>query len=248
MLKHPRFHLALTIWLMAMAGVVTVALTVLPPLVAKAHAKLPLSAIIALTLLQSGIMVALAVWAGVTMGKAVGLRAPAVEAALAGQPAWPHLRAQLLPAALVAIAAAAVLLIGHYVAPSALQQAGQQFQIPALAKVLYGGITEEVLMRFGLMSVMLWLPWRWMQKRQNSPRLVYVMGAILVSAMLFGALHLPAAGAMGIPLSASVITFIVLGNALPAMLFGGLYWRYGLEAAMIAHALAHIGGIVAGAI
>ncbi len=53
---------------------------------------------------------------------------------------------------------------------------------------------------------------------------------------------------MGIPLTASVITFIMLGNAIPAMLFGGLYWRYGIEAAMIAHALSHIGGIVIGAI
>ncbi len=184
MLKHPRFRLALTIWLMAMAGVVMVAFTVLPPLVAKAHAKLPLSAIIALTLLQSGVMVSLAVWAGVAMGKSVGLRAPAIEAALSGQPAWPQLRAQLLPAALVAIGAAAVLVVGYYVAPSALKQAGQQFQIPALAKLLYGGITEEVLMRFGLMSAMLWLPWRWIQKRQHSPHLMYVIGAILVSALL----------------------------------------------------------------
>ena len=30
------------------------------------------------------------------------------------------------------------------------------------------------------------------------------------------------------------------GNFIPGMLFGWLYWRRGLEAAMIAHALAHL--------
>jgi hypothetical protein len=33
---------------------------------------------------------------------------------------------------------------------------------------------------------------------------------------------------------------IVAANALPGLLFGWLFWRRGLEAAMGAHALAHL--------
>jgi hypothetical protein len=110
--------------------------------------------------------------------------------------------------------------------------------------VLYGGVTEEVLMRWGVMTTLVWLAWRLLQKKAGLPRATLVIGAILVAALLFGALHLPAARAMGVDLAAPVVAFIIIGNALPAILFGLLYWRYGIEAAIMAHALSHVVGVV----
>ena len=51
---------------------------------------------------------------------------------------------------------------------------------------------------------------------------------------------------MGVPLTSSVVIYIVFGNALPGMLFGALFWRKGLEAAIIAHALAHAISVAVG--
>ena len=132
------------------------------------------------------------------------------------------------------------------IAPAEIAKIGQAFDIPLVAKLLYGGVTEEVIMRWGLMSALVWLPWRLLQGRNGLPRAKYVIGAIVCAGLLFGAGHLPAVVAMGVPLTAPVLAYIIFGNAVPGMLFGALFWRKGLEAAIIAHALAHAISVAAG--
>ena len=164
---------------------------------------------------------------------------------LAGTEAWPALKRQFAPAAIAGFFVGGLLLALTRVAPAELLAVGQTFEISVAARLLYGGITEEVIMRWGLMTMLIWLPWRLIQKRAGLPRRPYIIGAIVVAALLFGVGHLPAAAAMGASLSQSVITYIVVGNTLPGILFGILYWRYGLEAAIMAHTLGHIVAVVA---
>ena len=64
--------------------------------------------------------------------------------------------------------------------------------------------------------------------------------AILVSAVLFGVGHLPAAAMVGMPLTAPVIARVVTLNAFAGIVFGWLFWRRSLEAAMLAHAVTHL--------
>ena len=67
-------------------------------------------------------------------------------------------------------------------------------------------------------------------------------------ALLFAAGHLPMLFFL-LPEPPGVLILMVLaGNALPGLLFGWLFWRRGLEAAMIAHALAHLFGTIATAV
>jgi len=42
------------------------------------------------------------------------------------------------------------------------------------------------------------------------------------------------------------VLFVIVANTAFGVLFGYLYWRYGLEAAMIAHGTAHVVGYIAG--
>ncbi|PLS80150.1 MAG: hypothetical protein CYG59_09460 [Chloroflexi bacterium] len=105
--------------------------------------------------------------------------------------------------------------------------------------MLYGGITEELLLRWGLMSALAWLMWRVLQKKRNQPRPAIVWTANIASAGLFGVGHIPAAAAF-LTLSAPLIVQIVLVNALAGIVFGWLFWRRSLEAAMVAHAMAHV--------
>jgi len=112
--------------------------------------------------------------------------------------------------------------------------------VPILARVLYGGITEEVLLRWGLMTALVWLWWRLVQGRRGSPRTIDYWLAIVVSALLFGAGHLPAAAMLVGELTGDVVLFVVGANTAFGLVFGYLFWRYGLEAAMIAHVSAHV--------
>jgi hypothetical protein len=239
MLENPRLRLGAALWLGAMAGVVILSLTVIPPLLERAPQSVPLGVAVAASVAQSGVLLALAVWAGVVLSRPLGLGAPAIEAALSGTGAWPALKRQLVPAGITGAFVGGLLVLLARIAPSELLVLGQTIEIPVAAKLLYGGVTEEVLMRWGLMTVLIWLPWRLIQKRAGLPRRSYIVGAIVVAALLFGILHLPAAAAMGANLNPSVVTYVIAGNTLPGVLFGILYWRYGLEAAIIAHALGH---------
>jgi membrane protease YdiL (CAAX protease family) len=67
----------------------------------------------------------------------------------------------------------------------------------------------------------------------------FVWLAIAVSALLFAAGHLPAATVLLGSLDAAVVAFVIGVNTAFGLLFGYLFWRHGLESAMIAHALAH---------
>lgn len=90
------------------------------------------------------------------------------------------------------------------------------------------------------MTALLWLTWRFVHRRRCVPGAASVWLAIITSALLFGAGHLPAAAALIGQLSGSVAGFVVGANTIFGVLFGYLFWYYGLEAAMIAHASAHV--------
>jgi membrane protease YdiL (CAAX protease family) len=64
--------------------------------------------------------------------------------------------------------------------------------------------------------------------------------AILLSALLFGLGHLPVVSAL-VPLTPVIVLRTVVLNAVGGLLFGWLFWRRSLEAAMLAHASANLG-------
>ena len=244
-MSNPKLRLGATLWLVAMIGVLIVTFTIIPQLHARTGARVPLWIAIGASTVQSALMIALAVWAGVALSKKLGLGAPAIVAALSGGD-WHALKPQLLAAVVVGCFVGVLLVVLTKIAPAEIAKIGQAFDIPLVAKLLYGGVTEEVIMRWGLMSALVWLPWRLLQGRNGLPRAKYVIGAIVCAGLLFGAGHLPAVVAMGVPLTAPVVAYIIFGNAVPGMLFGALFWRKGLEAAIIAHALAHAISVAAG--
>ena len=245
MLRDPRLRLGAALWLAGMAGVIVLSLMVIPQLLERAPRSVPLGVALAASVAQSGLLLALAVWAGVALSRQVGLGAPVFEGALSGSNAWSALKRQLVPAGIAGVFVGGLLVLFTRIAPSELLALGQAFEIPVAAKLLYGGVTEEILMRWGLMTALIWLPWRFAQKRAGLTRTSYVIGAIVAAALLFGILHLPAAAAMGASLTPSVVVYIIVGNTVPGVLFGFLYWRYGLEAAIIAHALGHAVSVLA---
>jgi hypothetical protein len=65
-------------------------------------------------------------------------------------------------------------------------------------------------------------------------------GAVGAAALLFALGHLPMLFLVAPAAPAGIVAAVIVGNALPGLLFGMLFVRDGLEAAMIAHALAHL--------
>jgi membrane protease YdiL (CAAX protease family) len=182
---------------------------------------------------------------GVACAPRVGLRSHIAGAATEGARTWIKIKSDLPLAAAVGAATGLSIVVLDRLSQPWMPQALQVLQNQprgmsiTLAGVLYGGITEELLLRWGLMSVLAWAGWRIFQRGEDVPRAWLMWTAIVVSALLFGVGHLGAAVAL-VPLTFAVVVRTVLLNALAGMVFGYVFWRRSLEAAMVAHAGAHI--------
>jgi hypothetical protein len=195
------------------------------------------------TVVQTLATVAIAAAAGTVLAPRVGLGAPFFEALVAGEPLWPALRPQLLPALGLSVAGALLFLAVYYgffvrrLDPGSVHAIDElRNRIGIWGRVLYGGVVEEVLMRWGLMTVLVWLG----ALLVGQPSAGVMWAAILLSGVLFGLGHAPgyiAAGCKPTPIFFAAILFL---NLWAGTIFAWLYWHYGLEAAMIGHALFHV--------
>ena len=233
--------LGFTLWLLGLPGVVAVIWALLPPLAAHAELlPLPLWAMVLISGLQTVVLLALAVAVGVRLASRVGLQAPALSAWLAGQPVATVLRSQWLPGLCGGVAGATWLWGLSLIAPEALQPSDPASAMPLAVKLLYGGITEELMLRWGLMTLLLWLGWRSVQRGRGAPGQAVVALAVVLSALLFAAGHLPATQSLAGALTPPVVAYVLVGNTAFGLVAGWLYARYGLESAILAHMLSHL--------
>jgi membrane protease YdiL (CAAX protease family) len=226
-----------------LAGLVGV-LAVLPYLFALVPPTkaVSLSVIAAAALVQSGALVAVACLVGLYLGPKVGLGAPLLRARLNGHAIGKQLRETLRLAVPLGIVTAVVIVgldtafgaAGVSVPADAIEQ--PDLWKRALAS-LYGGITEELLVRFGLMTLLVWLST--LVGGDDGPADGAVWAAILVTALAFGAAHLGTLASMTDPTPLLVVRTIFL-NATGGVVFGWLYWRRGIETAMVAHLTADL--------
>lgn len=100
--------------------------------------------------------------------------------------------------------------------------------------LLYGGIAEELIMRFGAMTLLVWLIFRLTGKRRAA-----VWAGIAGAALLFAAGHIPAL--LGLTQPDGLLVLRTLGlNAALGLLYGWLYASRSLEHAMLAHGATHV--------
>jgi membrane protease YdiL (CAAX protease family) len=90
-----------------------------------------------------------------------------------------------------------------------------------------------VLTRWGLMTLFVWLGG--LLAGDAGPVVMWV--AIVISGVLFGLGHAPGYLAAGYHRSPLFFTTMIGLNLWASLIFGWLYWQYGLEAAMMGHML-----------
>lgn len=241
-----RGQLAFALWLAGMTGVTAMGIVLVPRLIDLIPATqgqrpdIPTSVLILASIAQSGVLLAIAAWLGAALSTQLGLRAPVFDALLTKRPALPALRPQIVPGLLGGVGGALVLLLFGEFGPPAIAHVQGLLDTPLFVRVLYGGITEEILLRWGFMTLLLWLLWRFWQRRDGAPRAGIAWIAIVVSAVIFGAGHLPMLRLLVPTATGSLMAYVVVGNSIFGVMAGYLFWRYGLESAILAHMSAHV--------
>lgn len=232
---------------LGMVGVASLPLILLPLLQQSLPPdlnQLPPTTLALLSLIQPSLLLAIAVALGTALAPKLGFRSHLADVGGAQPP--PSLKAEI-PLAIGLGSATGGLIIaldqlflwlsGNTWAQISLTQ--PRSWGTTLVGLLYGGITEELLMRWGLVTLITWMGWRLLQRAQGQPSRVIVWTAIALVALVFGVGHLPVVAAT-LPLSLWLILRTVGLNALAGLVFGWLYWRRSLESAMLAHASAHV--------
>lgn len=198
----------------------------------------PMVVLAAVLGVQTGVMAFVLGWAGTAVGRGLGLGSPLLEAVLRGR--RPGLPRSLAWAGLWgALGGLGVVVLDGLMAPSMPPPIGGAMPRPSplqgLLASAYGGITEEVLTRLGLMTLLAWAV-----SRMSGGRRGLAIGVGLVGAsLIFGALHLPAAAQIW-PLTGVVVARTMLLNVVFGVIAGVLYARRGLEHAMVAHLCADL--------
>jgi hypothetical protein len=216
------------------------------------EASVPL--VTAASLLQTSVLVGGVVAIGVALAPKLGLRSYLAEKFAEDHSFWASLRPEIplaIAGGLVSVTGVVLLdlafrpFVGNvFQDASAIAQNQVLFRIGG---ILYGGITEELMMRWGLMTLLAWIGWRLFQRDTGRPSPVIMWTSLALAAVLFGIGHLPAT-AMLTALTPAIVARAVVLNSFAGIIFGWLYWRRSLEAAMVAHATFHAALLVVGLI
>jgi hypothetical protein len=240
------------LWVAGMTGVLSLLLIDLSVIMANlpgaGGTELPFHPLLIklVSTIQPTILLSIAVFIGLQLGPLVGLSAPAAEALAKGDGFVAALKPQVVPGLIAGFVGGVMilsswLLFRPLLPPVFITRAEKlNTSMPSLTRLLYGGITEELLLRWGLLTLLVWVAWRLFQRGRGTPRTIYFVSAIVISSVLFGIGHLPLVVALGVDFTVPIVTFVVFANSLFGLIAGYLYWKKGLEAAIIAHMTAHI--------
>jgi membrane protease YdiL (CAAX protease family) len=174
---------------------------------------------------------------GLILGQKIGLGAPLLTDLLNCSPgSGKKLFFDARLAISLGLGLGILLLLLRFVAqpylPPELPALGHRGVLGGLLVSISAAVGEEVWLRLGVLTMLAWVFLRLLGGHEVSP--VVGWSAIVVSALAFAAMHLPQLASYGADNSVGIAA-TMMGNTLVGVLFGFLYWRRSLIAAMLAH-------------
>lgn len=205
----------------------------------------PLYVLLVSQIIQNVIIFAFAIFIGLLLVKKVGLGLPVLEGWLEGREVKSYLKS-ILPISIGLGILAGILIIGldylFSLAGVTINVAQTSINPPAWQGFLasfYGGINEEILLRLFLMTLLVWVFFKIKKTEDGKPTKFGIWLAVILAAVIFGVGHLPTVMTIT-TLTPLVIVRTIILNAVGGIIFGWLYWKKGLESAMISHFSADI--------
>jgi len=209
------------------------------------NSTVPLYFILAAQIIQSIVLFSVTIFIGLLLSKKVGLELPILEGWLGGREVKNYLKSVLgISIGLGILASIMIIGIDYLFSSTGLTSSIVMAQItpPAwqgLLSSFYGGINEEILLRLFLMTLITWIIFKIRKTEEGYPTRTGMWLAIILAALIFGMGHLPMVMALA-TLTPLLVMKVIILNAVGGIIFGWLYWKKGLESAMISHFSADI--------
>ncbi|MFC4303184.1 CPBP family intramembrane glutamic endopeptidase [Cohnella boryungensis] len=211
-------------------------------LAAKPDNRLSARSLYLLTFGQTLAIAAVCAAAGVYWGPRIGIRDSVIEGAARSTWQGEELLVQLGAGALAGVICAIGWMVVYYgfVRKKLDEETvwiseGLRARLGLWTRVTSGGIVEEVIFRWGLLTALAWgLSWLSLSDEAS------IRIALLVSGLLFGLAHLPGNLEEGCKPTPLFVWTAILGNFWVTLFCGYALLEYGLIAAMVVHILFHI--------
>ena len=211
-----------------------------PAMVARGRLPMPLPVLVTVQLMQSTIVFGGIVALGILLARKVGIEAPILKGWLY-RTGTPYPSGWLWTPLCWGLAIGTLMFFIYFLVFLPLipkWPLQQEAALPVWQRFFicfYGAINIELLMRFFLLSLFLWLVKRVARDASPRPGAGIFWTANFIVALIYALGHLPAAKSLGVPLTPIVLTAVLLPTGLAGFAFGYLSWKRGIEAAMIAH-------------
>jgi hypothetical protein len=192
---------------------------------------------------QSFIMVFIMALAGSVLSKKTGLSAPILYPLLEGTPIQLNIIDNLLSIFSITIIGLLIFLVMYYGLLNKAIGEGNKRIMQAMRKsigldgcMLYGGVVDEIIARWGLLNVTVFFGV--LIIGNLSTQIIWF--SIIISSILYTFVQIPAYLAAGCKSSRPFFYSMVLLNAWQSILFGLIFWKFGLLVAILSHMVFHL--------
>ena len=227
-----------------LAACVIASMLVLPYTLAITSSEIEITPVILLlSAAQNLVLFAVAAFLGLLLSKRVGMGLPILQGVLDGKNQTKEFK-NILPLSVGLGVLAGLVIVLLSIPFDKLIPEFQNMDVSAPAwkgflASFYGGIAEEVLLRLFVVSLFVWITFLIKKGQDGGPAVFGIWLSIVLAAVIFGLGHLPATAQI-LPLTGVVVIRAIVLNGIGGIVFGWLYWKKGLESAMIAHFSADI--------
>ena len=226
-MKHNKIANFFYIWILALTGFI-----ILLPVMSVLYAELNIDSIpTTLIIIQGAIVTGVYAAIGSILSQRIGFNPPYISYLLNKEPLSPNLKKQLFYSSIIGAIGAVILFLGS----SAFSLYIGQF--PILNRIFGAGLYEEVMVRWFFASLFIWIFWCLFDRKSQKPGNIVIWSGLIVSNILFIMGHYPA------------ISILILNNLEIINMFfwmfiitlpwGWLYWKFGIESAIVAHSVFH---------
>ena len=162
----------------------------------------------------------------------IGFNPPFISHLLNKKKIVPHIKKQIAYSTIIGAVGAVVLFI------CSTEFSIYINQYPILNRIIGAGLYEEVMARWFLMTLLIWLFWCIFNRNSTKPNNIVIWIGIIVSNLLFILNHYPVVS-MSISDNLAIVNmfFWMFIITLP---WGWLFWKFGIECAIFVHSTFHI--------
>jgi|AntRauTorcE11897_2_1112592.scaffolds.fasta_scaffold31396_1 membrane protease YdiL (CAAX protease family) len=207
-------------------------------------APLPLPLVVLIIVAQSALLFAILTFIGLKLSPLVGLKIPIIEKLVKKEKVDINVKAVVKKSILLGLLTGIIIILLDFIFfKFGLESLFKELSVPIWQGFLasfYGGISEEIVMRLFFMTFLAWVINKIRKSKTKATENNKVMWtAIIIASIIFGVGHLPITSEL-MALTPLIVFRALLLNGIGGIVFGWLYWKKGLESAMIAHFSADI--------